>query len=50
MKNGTEPGDFFGQEKLTNGHNETHFGPDQDDILGHEKSILGLLKMHYGTE
>jgi hypothetical protein len=48
MKYGTEQGDFWGQKKLTYGHNKTNVGTKQGDFLGQEKSILGLFKMNYG--
>jgi hypothetical protein len=43
---------FLAQEKLTYSHNKTIFLVEQGDffgILGQEKSILGLIKMNYGT-
>ncbi len=49
MKYGTDKGHFLGQEKMTYGHKETNLRPDQGDILGQEKSILGLFKMNHGT-
>jgi hypothetical protein len=49
MKEGTEQGDFLGQEKLNYGHDKTNFGPEQIEILGQEKLILGLNKMNYET-
>ncbi len=49
MKYRTEQGDFLRQAKLTYGHNKTNFNTEQDDILGHEKSILDLFNMNYGT-
>ncbi len=49
MKYGTEQGHFWGQEKLTYGHNGTDFGTDRGDFLGQEKSILSVFKMNYWT-
>jgi hypothetical protein len=49
MKYGTEQGHFWGQEKLTYGHKETNFWIEEGDLLGQEKSILGLFEIYYGT-
>ncbi len=49
MKDGTEQGHFWGQEKLTYGHDETNFGTEQGDFLGQDKLILGFFEMNYGT-
>ncbi len=49
MNYGTEHGDFLGQEKLADGHNQTNFGTEQGDFLGKEKLILSLNQMIYGT-
>jgi hypothetical protein len=48
MKYGTEPDHFLGQEELTYGDNKTHFGPEQGDLGGQEKSMLCLFKMNLG--
>jgi hypothetical protein len=49
MKYGTEQGHFFGQEKLTYGHDKANFEAEWGDFLGQEKSILSLFEMNYGT-
>ena len=49
MKYKTEQGHFWGQEKLTYGHNKTNFGTEQVDYLGQEMSILGLFEINHGT-
>jgi hypothetical protein len=43
MKYGTEQGHFWGQEKLTHGHDKTNVGTEQGDFFGTGEVDFGFL-------
>jgi hypothetical protein len=43
MKYGTKQGHFWGQEKLTYGHDKTNFGTERGDFFGTGEVDFGFL-------